>query len=201
MVRDITSSRVVLVRHGETAWTLSRQHTGRTDVPLTDAGRVQAQRLAARLAGSFALVLTSPRIRARETCRLAGLEENAVVSDDVVEWDYGAYEGLTTAEIRSARPGWSLWRDGVPDGETAADVARRAERVLALARECSGGDVAIFSHGHFLRALGARWIGLPPTAGELFALRPATISVLGWERETPVLERWNDDGEQVVSPP
>jgi probable phosphoglycerate mutase len=146
------------------------------------------------LQDTFALVLTSPFVRASETCRLAGFEAHAVVSTDIVEWDYGAYEGLTTATIRAERPDWSLWRDGAPDGETADDVAKRAERVIARTRDVDG-DIAIFSHGHFLRVFGARWIGLHPTAGALLALGPASISVLGWERDTAVLERWNDDGE------
>jgi probable phosphoglycerate mutase len=197
---DAVRPRAVLVRHGETAWSRSGKHTSRTDITLTDAGRTQAERLAMRLPCSFALVLTSPSARAVETCRLAGFAEHAVVTEDAVEWDYGAYEGRTTAEIRSKRPDWSLWRDGVPDGETAADVGRRADRVIARVRN-TGGDVAIFSHAHFLRVLGARWIGLAPTAGELFALRPATISVLGWERESAVIDRWNDDGDDVVLAP
>jgi broad specificity phosphatase PhoE len=199
-VPDTPRPRVVLVRHGETAWTKSGQHTSRTDIPLTDAGRRQAGQLASRLPRTFALVLTSPLQRARETCRLAGFAEQAVVSDDVTEWDYGSYEGLTTAEIRAVRPGWSLWRDGAPGGETAEDVGPRADRVIARVRDVDG-DVAVFSHGHFLRVLGARWIGLPPSAGELFALRPATISVLGWEREISVIDRWNDDGQQMVLGP
>ncbi|MGI8686634.1 MAG: histidine phosphatase family protein [Acidimicrobiales bacterium] len=182
----------VLVRHGETAWTISGQHTGRTDIPLTDAGRHQAEKLAPRLAQRrFALVLTSPLSRARETCRLAGPGDVAVVSDDVLEWDYGAYDGRTTAEIRAEHPGWSLWTDGVPGGETAADVGRRADRVIQRLRAVEG-DSAVFSHGHFLRVLAARWVDLPPTDGRLFALGPASISVLGWEREQPVFSLWND---------
>lgn len=183
---------IVLVRHGETAWTISGQHTGRSDIPLTDDGRRQAERLAPKLSGrQFAAVLTSPLGRAEETCRLAGLGGVAEVSDEVLEWDYGAYDGRTTAAIREGHPGWSLWSDGVPDGETAGDVARRADAVIARLRG-EDGDTAVFSHGHFLRVLAARWLGLPPSEGRLLALGPASISVLGWEREQPVLRRWND---------
>jgi probable phosphoglycerate mutase len=182
---------VVLVRHGETEWTLSGQHTGRTDIPLTDRGREEAQALAAGLAKRhFALVLTSPLTRALETCRLAGLGEHATTRDELMEWDYGAYEGRKTAEIREGRPGWTLWRDGVPAGETAAAVGARVDRVIAELRS-SGGDAAVFSHGHVLRVLTARWLGLDPEAGRLFALDPATISILGYERETPVVRLWN----------
>lgn len=183
---------IVLVRHGETAWTISGQHTGRTDVPLTDAGRRQAELLAPRLAQRpFAVVLTSPLGRALETCRLAGFEAVAEVSEDVLEWDYGAYDGRTTSEIREERPHWSLWSDGVPDGETAAEVYLRADRVVhrLLGAE---GDALVFSHGHFLRVLAVRWLALGPNKGRLLALGPASVSVLGWEREQPVLSRWND---------
>jgi probable phosphoglycerate mutase len=182
-----------LVRHGETEWTITGQHTSRTDVALTDAGRRDAERLGATLSDAhrFALVLTSPMQRARETCRLAGFDGSAVVSDDVTEWDYGDYEGRTTADIRKERPDWSLFRDGVPGGETAAQVGARADRVIARARAVDG-DTIVFSHGHFLRVLAARWLELAPTDGARFALEPASISVLGWERETPVLDRWND---------
>ena len=182
----------MLVRHGETAWTISGRHTGRSDVPLTDEGRRQAGRLAPVLAGRpFAAVLTSPLGRALDTCRLAGFGDVASVSGDVVEWDYGDYDGRTTAEIRGSHPGWSLWSDGVPGGEAAAEVAARADRVIGGLR-AAGGDALVFSHGHFLRVLAARWLGLGPASGRLFALGPASISVLGWEREQPVLAGWND---------
>jgi probable phosphoglycerate mutase len=182
----------VLVRHGETAWTISGQHTGRTDVLLTEEGRRQAERLGPRLAGrTFALVLTSPLQRAVETCRLAGFGEAAELCDDCREWDYGEYEGRTTAEIRTEVPSWSLWRDGVPGGETAAQVAARADRVIERLRGAAG-DALVFSHGHFLRVLTARWLGLGPEEGRLFALSPASVSVLGWEREEAVLSRWNE---------
>lgn len=183
---------VVLVRHGETAWTISGQHTGRTDIPLTDAGRRQAAQLAPRLAGRrFEVVLTSPLGRALETCRLAGLGDTAEVSNGVLEWDYGAYDGRTTAQIRTEHPGWSLWSDGVPGGETAADVGARADRVIERLRSLPG-DSAVFSHGHFLRVLAARWLGLAPADGRLLALGPASVSVLSWEREQAVVGRWND---------
>jgi probable phosphoglycerate mutase len=182
---------IVCVRHGETAWSLSGQHTSRTEVPLTEAGRAQARQLASRLPdGPFAVVLSSPRERALETCRLAGITEPEV-SDDLQEWDYGDYEGRTTADIRQAVPGWSLWRDGVPGGETAAQITARADRVVTLAR-ASAGPVLVFSHGHFLRVLAARWLDLDAGAGRLLALEPASVSVLGWEREQPVIARWND---------
>lgn len=183
---------IVLVRHGETAWTVSGQHTGRTDIPLTDVGRRQAEGLAIRLAGGdFDLVVTSPLQRAAQTCRLAGFGGVAEPCDDVTEWEYGAYEGRRTAEIRRDVPGWSLWRHGVPDGETAAEVAARADRVIDRLQP-GAGDTLVFSHGHFLRVLAARWLGLGPSEGRLLALDPASISVLGWEREQRVLRRWND---------
>lgn len=182
---------VVLVRHGETAWSLSGQHTSATDVPLTDEGRRQAQRLAAALAGrEFALVLTSPLQRAAETARLAGFGDRAVVCPDLVEWDYGEYEGRTTPEIRTERPDWSLWRDGAPGGETAEEVGGRADRVIAVAREADG-DVLAFAHGHIMRVVAARWLDLAPADGRLFVLGTARISELGWERETAAMVQWN----------
>jgi probable phosphoglycerate mutase len=183
---------VVLVRHGETEWTLSRQHTGTTDIPLTDNGRRQAEAVAPRLAGrEFALVLSSPLGRALETCRLAGLGASPEISDDLLEWNYGEYEAVTTADIRKTDPGWDLWRDGCPGGEDAAQVAARVDRVIARLRELDG-DAALFGHGHVLRVLAARWIEQPPEEGARLALSTATIGVLGWERETPVIWRWND---------
>jgi broad specificity phosphatase PhoE len=181
-----------LVRHAETEWSLSGKHTGRTDIPLTDAGRARARELGALLAGhEFALVLTSPLQRARETCELAGLGDRAQVSDDLLEWDYGDYEGVTTAEIRRERPDWFLWRDGCPHGEGPDDVERRADRVIAEVLDADG-DVALFSHGHFLRALGARWMELPAAAGGRLGLSTGSISVLGFEREVRVVWRWNE---------
>ncbi len=185
-------NQVVLVRHGQTEWSLSGQHTGGTDIPLTDEGERQAEELGARLSPwRFALVLTSPLARAIDTCRLAGAFGGAEVTDDLREWEYGDYEGRRTADIREERPGWDLWTDGVPNGEAIEHVGRRADRVIERAR-VADGDVALFAHGHVLRVLGARWVGLPPAAGRLLALTTASVSVLGWERETAVIERWND---------
>ena len=186
-----SSSEVVLVRHAETEWSLSGRHTGRSDIPLTERGRERAAALGYELeTRQFELVLTSPLVRATETCRLAGLDERAVLRDELMEWDYGAYEGRKTLEIREELPGWSLWRDGVPDGETAEAVAARVERVLAEIRSVTG-DSLVFSHGHLLRVLTARWLGLEPEAGRLFALEPGSLCVLGYERETPVVRLWN----------
>ena len=189
--RDARLPEIVLVRHGETEWSRDGRHTGRTDVPLTEPGRREAEALGGALgAWRFGLVLSSPLIRASETCRLAGLGEVAIPSDDLLEWDYGAYEGRRTKEIREERPDWTLWRDGVPSGETAADVGARADRVVARLRE-AGGDAAVFAHGHVLRVLAARWLGLEPELGRLVALETATLSVLGYERETAVIRLWN----------
>lgn len=188
----MSGRQVVLVRHGQTEWSLSGQHTGATDMPLTDEGRRHAEALGARLAAwSFARVLTSPLARAFDTCRLAGLGDDAQPTDDLREWDYGAYEGRRTVDIREERAAWTVWRDGVPGGETVEQVGRRADRVIDVARS-AGGDVALFAHGHVLRVIGARWIGLPPDHGALLALSTASISVLAWERETAVIERWNE---------
>jgi probable phosphoglycerate mutase len=183
--------RCVLIRHGETAWSLSGRHTGRTDLPLLPQGVQQVEALRPRLAAyDFAAVLTSPLLRARETCELAGLDSGATVDPDLAEWDYGAYEGRTTADIRAERPGWDLFDDGVPDGEDAADVGRRMDRTIERIRAVSG-DVACVAHSHALRVLAARWIGLDPTAGRHLVLGPASLSELGWEREQPVIGRWN----------
>jgi broad specificity phosphatase PhoE len=188
---DERRSEVVLVRHGETEWSASGRHTGRTDVPLTDDGRRQAEALRACLSEwTFGLVLTSPLQRAVETCRLAGLGHVAQVRDDLREWDYGDYEGKATAEIRSIRPSWSLWLDGVVNGEPIEHVGLRAERVIAEVR-AEEGDVALFGHGHILRVLAARWLELPPDRGRSFVLETAALSVLGHQRETPAMLRWN----------
>jgi broad specificity phosphatase PhoE len=185
------ASEVVLVRHGETEWSRDGKHTGRTDVPLTARGRQQAKAVGEALRRrEFALVLTSPLSRALETCRLAGFGDRAVSREELMEWDYGAYEGRTTAEIREERHGWTLWRDGVRHGETIEEVAARIDRVIAELRVVDG-DSLLFAHGHVLRVLAARWIGLEPHAGALFALDPASISVLGYERETSVIRLWN----------
>jgi probable phosphoglycerate mutase len=183
-----------LVRHAQTEWSELGKHTGRTDIPLTEAGRAKARELRARLGGHrFALVLTSPLSRARETAELAGYGDQAEPRDELMEWDYGEYEGLTTAEIRERRPGWSLWQDGCPGGETADDVARRVDRVIAEALRADG-DVALFAHGHVLRVLGARWLEQPPQLGARLVLGTAAISVLGAEREVRALRTWNMTG-------
>jgi broad specificity phosphatase PhoE len=185
-------TRLFLVRHGQTDWSESSRHTGWTDVPLNETGLRQAELLAARLAGrSFALVLTSPLSRARETCRIVGLADRAVVDPDLREWDYGDYEGRKTDDIRATDPDWTIWTGPVPRGETIEDVARRVDRVIARALRV-GGDVAVFGHGHGLRTLAARWLGLEPEAGALFELSTATLSRLGWERERRVIELWNE---------
>jgi broad specificity phosphatase PhoE len=182
---------LVLVRHGETEWSRTLKHTGRTDVPLTEEGRRQAALLRQSLAGRrFERVLSSPLGRAVETCRLAGLGERAERTEALLEWDYGEYDGVTTDEIRKGRPDWLLWRDGCPGGETAADVGARVDPLIAELRT-SAGDAALFAHGHVLRVLAARWLRLGPEAGALLALSTATLSVLGWEREIAVLRRWN----------
>jgi broad specificity phosphatase PhoE len=182
---------IVLARHGETEWSRDGRHTGRTDISLTDEGRHEAELLRGALAEwSFAKVLSSPLGRARETCRLAGLGDLAEITDDLLEWDYGDYEGITTAQIREQRPDWNLWRDGCPNGEDAASVGTRVDRVIA-AVEGVDGAVALFAHGHVLRVLAARWLGLGPEAGALLALGTGTLSVLGYERETRVVRRWN----------
>jgi probable phosphoglycerate mutase len=183
---------VVLVRHGETEWSLSGRHTGVTDIPLTGHGREQAAALEGPLARwSFALVLASPRQRARDTCALALPAAHAVITDDLAEWDYGEYEGRTTSAIRESVPGWTIFDGGAPGGETPEQVAARADRVLARARDADG-DVALFAHGHILRVVAARWLGLDARDGRLLALDAATLSVLGWEREQPVLRLWNE---------
>jgi broad specificity phosphatase PhoE len=182
---------IVLARHGETEWSRDGRHTGRTDIPLTDEGRRQARVLGEALGEwSFGRVLSSPLERAVETCRLAGLGDRVETTDDLLEWDYGEYEGITTPQIREQRPDWDLWRDGCPGGEQPGDVARRVDRVLA-AVGAEREDVALFAHGHVLRVLAARWLGLGPEAGALLALGTGTLSVLGYERETRVVRRWN----------
>ncbi len=182
---------IVLVRHAETEWSRDGRHTGRTDIPLTDAGRAAAASLPERLrAWSFERVLVSPSTRARETCELAGFGEWAEVRESLLEWDYGEYEGLTTAEIHETRPGWYQWRDGCPGGEDAAAVGARADAVIAELG-ATKGTVAIFSHGHTLRVLGARWIGLGPEQGGRLGLSTGAICALGHERETAILSTWN----------
>ncbi len=183
---------LVLVRHGETAWSRDRRHTGRTDLPLTDLGRQQGDILAARLARyTFARVLCSPLQRAAETCRRACPGAIIEPCTDALEWDYGVYEGRRTDDIRRDIPGWSVWTHAIIGGEAVDDVGARADRVIEHALATSG-TVAVFAHAHFLRIVGARWIGLAAVAGRSFVLEPATVSVLGFEREERVIERWND---------
>jgi len=183
---------LVLVRHGETEWSATGRHTSVTDVPLTDGGRRAAARVRARLAGfEFALVLVSPRARARDTAELAGLGERAEVDENLAEFAYGEYEGRTTADIREERPGWSLWDDGAPGGETAAQVGARADRVIERAAAVDG-DVAAFAHGHLLRVLGARWIGLDATYGGNLGLDTGAVCELSYERERRAIWVWND---------
>jgi probable phosphoglycerate mutase len=178
---------LVVVRHADTDWSESGQHTGRTDLPLNGDGRAAAETLAKRLAGrDFAAVWCSPLRRAVETCEIAGFSGSAQKRAELMEWDYGDYEGLTTAQIHDQRPGWDLWRDGCPDGEDAAAVGARADRVLATVPDA--GTVLVFSHGHFLRVLIARWLALAPAEGALFVLAPGAIGVLAHEREHRVLE-------------
>jgi probable phosphoglycerate mutase len=182
---------VFAIRHGETAWSLSGQHTGTTDIPLTDNGRLHAERLRPVLAReAFALVLTSPLQRARETCALAGLGDRAVVDPDLIEWNYGRYEGLTPSQIQREAPGWLIFRDGCPDGEAPDPVGARVDRVITRARAAEG-DVALFAHGHVLRVLAARWLGLPVGAGQHFMLDTGTLSVLGYYRGIPAVKVWN----------
>lgn len=183
--------RAFLVRHGETEWSLSGQHTGRTDLPMTDNGRRFVSRLQPILAeATFALVLTSPLRRARETCELAGLGEHAQVDSKLLEWDYGEYEGLTSDQIEAKAPGWMLFRDGCPGGESPSQVGSRADDVIARIRSVQG-DVALFAHGHVFRVLAARWLDLPVTAGARFLLDTASVSVLSQYRGIPAVKRWN----------
>ncbi len=189
---SVNPPRIFLVRHGATEWSVLRRHTGRTDLPLTDVGREEVKRLAVRLARErFGLVLVSPLIRARETAHLTGFGEVAEVEPDLVEWDYGDYDGRTAVEIRKERPGWTPWHGGYPGGETLDDLAARADRVLARVREVEG-DVALFAHGHILRVITARWLEQPPVEAARYYLSTASLSVLGWERETAVIDRWNE---------
>lgn len=187
---------VWLARHGETEWSRDGRHTGLTEIPLTELGRRQAETLGTRLAGHrFALVLTSPRLRATETARLAGFGDVAVPDPDLAEWDYGDLEGRRTAEIAADHPGWSIWTGPWPGGETVDRVGARADRVLArcVAPDVTG-DTLLFGHGHMLRVLAARWLGLPGASGSLFGLSTATLSILGWEHDRRIIESWDVPG-------
>jgi probable phosphoglycerate mutase len=191
-------TKIYLCRHGQTAWSLAGKHTGRNDIPLTPAGEEEARRLGARLRkSSFSAVLTSPLQRAKQTCDLAGFGGAAETVADLAEWDYGDYDGLTSAEIRTRRPDWHLFRDGCPGGERLEDVAQRVDRVLPRLR-ASTGDVLIFSHGHLLRVLALRWAGIPADWGARFSLAPGSLSILGHDAASrdPVLDRWNDVSHQ-----
>ncbi len=191
--------RVILLRHGETAWSRDGRHTGRADVPLTDAGIKEATAAGLRLDGVLIdRVLASPLVRARQTCDLAGVGAGAVVDPRLMEWDYGEYEGRTSAEIGAERPGWSLWADGCPGGEDAAAVAARVDPVVALCRD-EPASWLLVAHGHLLRVLAARWCGLDPEAGALLQLETAAICLLGFEHGVPGLRRWNDDGSPPAS--
>ena len=194
-----TGSVLLLVRHGETEWSRSGQHTGSTDLPLTERGCRDAKRLAPLLARTeLALVLSSPLERARKTCELAGLGDRMELEPDLVEWRYGAYEGLTSAQIHRTAPGWMVFADGCPGGESPSEVAGRVDRVIARVR-ATAGHVALFAHGHVLRVFVARWIGLPPLYGRHFLLDTATVNVLGYYRETPAVKRWNAPLESGAS--
>jgi broad specificity phosphatase PhoE len=182
---------VFAIRHGETAWSLSGQHTGTTDIPLTAEGRRRAERMRPVLSrGVFVRVLTSPLQRARETCALAGLGETAVIDEDLIEWNYGQYEGLTPRQIHETAPGWLIFRDGCPGGEAPEQVGARADGVIARVRAAEG-DVALFAHGHVLRVLAARWIGLPAAGGQHFLLDTGTLCILGYYRDVPAVKVWN----------
>ena len=183
--------KVYLLRHGETEWSLNGQHTGVTDIPLTENGRMAARLLKPILAKlTFTLVLTSPLQRARETCELAGLGQFANVEPDLIEWNYGEYEGLKTEQIRLTRPGWSVFRDGCPGGESPEQVGARADRVITKVRTAAG-NVALFGHGHFTRVIAARWINLSANYGENFLLDTATLNILSYYRESPAFQIWN----------
>ncbi|MFP3992210.1 histidine phosphatase family protein [Streptomyces sp. E11-3] len=191
--------RILLARHGQTAWSLAGKHTGRTDIPLLDEGRRGAKLLGDRLQGApwdglpDVEVRTSPLLRARETCDIAGFGDRAKEWDTLMEWDYGAYEGLAPADIHALRPGWLIWRDGVPEGETFAQFTARADEVVRWARSADR-DVLLFAHGHMLRAIGARWLGLPLDFAARIRLNPTSLSILGWAYGEPAIESWNDTG-------
>jgi probable phosphoglycerate mutase len=185
-----------LIRHGETEWSLSGAHTSRTNIPLTERGKGRAAKIRDYLAQrKFSLVLTSPLLRARETCRIAGYADAAQIEENLREWDYGIFEGRTTADIRKDQPDWSIWDSPVPEGEPVEHVAARAQKVIDRALQ-AGGDVALFAHAHILRILAATWLGLEPRGGRLFALGTGSVSTLGYERENRVISTWNRSLEE-----
>jgi broad specificity phosphatase PhoE len=190
----VTDATITLIRHGQTAWSLSGQHTGRTDIPLTRAGELEVKALAPFLrADRFSAVLTSPLLRARQTCALAGMSSGAIIEPDLIEWNYGDYEGRRSVDIRRERPGWAIYRDGCPGGESPAEVSARADRVIGKLDEF-GSSIALFSHGQFACSLAARWVGLDIIEAEHLALDTASISILGHSRSRPgtrVIELWN----------
>ena len=189
--KAVPAQHVFIVRHGETEWSLSGQHTGTTDIPLTEHGREVARLLRPILAKeSFALALTSPLQRATETCRLAGFEKAVKLEPDLVEWNYGRYEGLTPEQIHTTAPGWLIFRDGCPGGEQPGEIGARVDRVIAKVRAVEG-NVIVFAHGHVLRVFAARWLALPPSAGQHFLLDTATTNILGYYRTVPAIKRWN----------
>lgn len=191
--------RILLARHGQTEWSLSGKHTGRTDIPLLDEGRRGAKLLGERLHRTpwnglpDVEIRTSPLVRAKETCELAGFGDRAAGWDALMEWDYGAYEGMTPAEIKSGRPDWFIWRDGVPEGEALAEVSARADEVIRWAKSADR-DVMIFAHGHILRVIGSRWLGQDASFAARIRLDPTSLSILGWAYDEPAIERWNDTG-------
>jgi broad specificity phosphatase PhoE len=190
--------RILLVRHGETEWSASGQHTSRTDLPLVEAGREQARALAPALRDqTFTRVLSSPRKRALQTCELTGFGEVVELREELHEWDYGEYEGLTTPQIRERRPDWNLWRDGCPGGESPEQVSARADRLLASLAQVDG-QALVFAHGHILRVLSARWVEMPASAGARLLLSAGALCVLGHERETRALERWNETPDKLL---
>lgn len=194
MTEDVPATRLVLARHGETEWSKSGRHTGRTDVPLTELGREQARRLGAALNGrTFSKVVSSPLERALDTCRLAGFGDVVVIDPELQEWDYGVYEGRRRLDIDRDEPGWTVWSRPIRAGESLAELGERADRVIAGLLP-TGGDVLVFSHGHFLRVLAARWIETPPVTASRLELATATISELGWETDRRVIEAWNEAG-------
>lgn len=190
-MQNSTAQQITLIRHGETEWSRTGRHTGRTDIPLTEAGKLRARDLGRALQGRNLSVWTSPLDRARETCRLAGFGNSAQIDDDLREWDYGIYEGRTTLEIREEIPGWSVWLSPIVNGESLDEVAHRARRIIDRVLAAGATDVGLFAHGHILRILAACWIGLPPQTGRLMALDTASISTLGYERQTRVIRHWN----------